>query len=280
MIGRLGLSSHAYYWACQGVGGRRLTAWDLLRTTREFELDALQLCENVDLSGWSPDDLERYGRAAEESDVSLELGTRGLDRAVLRQALSAAGALGAGVVRIVAWSGEEDRRGGVTGELRSVIDELLPEARAHGIALAIENYFSIDDAELADLVSGYDDEYLGVCLDTANSVGLLHAPDETTRLLAPYAVSVHLKDFTVRKLPIGYRVTGAPLGQGWLDVSGVLAELDRCGRRPSLLLELWVDPEDDPNATIEKEADWVQTSVGFLRSHLGERRQTAGAARH
>jgi 3-oxoisoapionate decarboxylase len=122
-------------------------------------------------------------------------------------------------------------------------------------ANAIENYFDLPAAQLAEFVGRVDDERVGVCLDTANSIGILERPLETEALLAPYVVSLHLKDFVVTKPVQGYRVSGAPLGQGWLDAPAVLDMLERTGRPFNVLLELWVDPAETHEATVRKEEE-------------------------
>jgi sugar phosphate isomerase/epimerase len=151
-----------------------------------------------------------------------------------------------------------------------MIRDVLPQLRAAGVVLAIENYFDIDDGDLAGVVDGIDDELVGICFDTANSTGLLRDPATTAALLAPRAASVHLKDFVVQKLDAGYRTAGVPLGRGWLDVRGTLAQISRSPRRPHILLELWVEPDADLEATARKEWDWLAASLDYARHLLSE----------
>jgi len=150
-----------------------------------------------------------------------------------------------------------------------MVDHLLPFCREHDITLAIENYFDLSDQDLAAFVQRVNDERVGVCLDTANSTGFLEKPLKTTELLAPYVVSLHLKDFIVTKPVMGYRISGVPLGQGWLNIPAVLETVSRTGRQPNVLLELWVDPAETPEATLRKEDDWVRQSVAYARNQLG-----------
>jgi L-ribulose-5-phosphate 3-epimerase UlaE len=88
-------------------------------------------------------------------------------------------------------------------------------------------------------------------------------------ILAPYVVSLHLKDFVVRKTTQGYRISGAPLGQGWLDAAAVLAVLTRTQRPFNVLLEQWVDREATLEATRRTEDDWVRQNVAYARDRLG-----------
>ncbi len=266
----LGLSSYAYYWATRPDGPDPMTPWDLLKRVAELDLGVVQICENVPLIDWSVDELARFGQKARQMGIVLELGTRGLDVAAIGRVIEVADRVGARLLRLVAWAGGAERRNAAMRELGPAIDRLLPIARSRGIVLALENYFDLGDDDLASLVAKYADEHLGVCLDTANSVGLLRPPIETVRLLAPYAVSVHLKDFIVRKPPIGYRITWVPLGQGMLDVPTAFAELRRSARRPNVLLELWVDRDRGIATTVRKEANWVRESVAYAKEQWSE----------
>jgi len=279
----LGLTSYAYYWACRPDAdwngkGRPMGPLDLIGRTAELGLNVLQICENVPT--FSPSDDRQVGALREKGDavgVRLELGCRAQTAETLRPAVAQAAALGSGLLRVVPWSGKARRsdRGG--SELVTALTAVLPDCERLRVRLAIENYFDLSDAELVDLVAGLDSEWVGVVLDTANSVGRLSDPLETAQTLARYAISVHLKDFEVTKPPIGYRVSGTPLGEGLLDVAATLGAVFASSHRPALLIELWVDPETDPAATLRKEDDWVIRSVDYARRALQATHRPAGA---
>jgi 3-oxoisoapionate decarboxylase len=272
MKDKLGLSSYAYYWAIKGTGSNKVSpwsAWDLLDRAATLDLEVLQICENLPLLGWDKSDLEQFGEAARQQDVVLEVGARGLDLDSLYASMEVARTLGTCILRITPWSGLETRRQFPLDRLHEAVHQLLPVCREYDITLAIENYFDLPDQELASFVRQVNDVHVGVCLDTANSVGLLEKPLETAELLAPFVASVHLKDFVVRKPVMGYVVSGVPLGQGWLDAQGVL-NLVRCaGRQPNVLLELWMDPAENHEATLRREDEWVRQSLAYARGHLG-----------
>jgi sugar phosphate isomerase/epimerase len=269
---KLGLSSYAYYWAVQTTGPHQsspLSAWDLLEKVTALDLEVLQICENLPLIDLAPGDLIGLGEAARRLGVILEVGARGSDVESLIRYLEVTHLLGAHLLRLSPWSGLKVQQRFAIDKLRQVVDQLLPRCREYEVTLAIENYFDLPDQELAAFVQGVKDDHVGVCLDTANSVGLLEKPPRTAELLAPFAVSLHLKDFVVSKPVMGYVVSGVPLGQGWLDAQAVLDVVSRAGRHPNVLLELWVDPAEDYAATVRKENEWVRQSVDFARHHLG-----------
>jgi sugar phosphate isomerase/epimerase len=271
MLQRLGLSSYAYHWAICATpedGVAPMTAWDLVNKTASLGLKVLQICENLPLIAWDKKSLERLKDLALREDITLEIGARGLDVDLLRSYLNLAQTLSARVLRIVPWSGAETQQKSPIDRLHGVIHQILPFCREHDITLAIENYFDLSDQELAAFVQRVNDKYVGVCLDTANSTGFLEQPLKTAELLAPYVVSLHLKDFVVIKPAMGYRISGVPLGRGWLDARAVLEVVSQGGRHPNVLLELWVDPAETQEATLCKEDDWVCQSVTYARDQL------------
>lgn len=272
MNNKLGLSSYAYYWATKETGsnqGSPMSAWDLLDIVARLDLQVLQICENLPLMNWERSDLGRLGEAARRRGVIFEVGARGLDVDSLRANLEIAHTLGAHILRLTPWSGAQTRQQTPLAKLQEVVEQLLPLCREYDITLAIENYFDLPDLELLSFVAQANDAKVGICLDTANSVGLMEKPIQTAELLAPFVVSLHLKDFVITKPVMGFVVSGVPLGQGWLNARAVLEVINRDGRRPNVLLELWMDPAEDREATLIREDEWVRQSVTYARHQLG-----------
>lgn len=272
MNNKLGISSYAYYWATKEAGsnqGSPWSAWDLLDKVALLDLEVLQICENLPLTNWDRNDLERLGQAAQLRGVILEVGARGLDVDRLRANLEVTHVLGAHILRLTPWSGAETRQQFPLDKLHHTVEQLLPLCREYDITLAIENYFELPDLELASFVKQVNDAKVGICIDTANSVGLMEKPTKTAQLLAPFVVSLHLKDFVVTKPVMGYVVSGVPLGQGWLNARAVLEVINQGGRCPNVLLELWMDPAEEVEVTLRREDEWVRQSVAYARHHLG-----------
>ena len=267
---KLGLTSYAFYWASKK--STQQTSYDVvvnvLEKTSLMGLDVFQICENLPLQNWDTNDLKRLGAAARQQGIILEAGTRGLDEDNLRTYIKVANILGSHVLRLTPWSGSVTRQVFPIDRLFEVIYNLLPLCIEYDVTLALENYFDISDQDLASFVQQVNDVHVGICLDTANSVGLLQLPQKTVEVLHPYVVSLHLKDFIVCKNTMGYAISGVPLGQGWLNTEEILAVINQSGRRPNILLELWMDPAENYEATIKKEEMWVQQSVAYARHSL------------
>ena len=132
--------------------------------------------------------------------------------------------------------------------------------------LAIENHDRLPAAHLAAMVQDLGPDWVGVCLDTVNSLGALEGPAVVVETLGPWIVNLHLKDFTIFRPPhmMGFTVEGRPAGSGQLNVPQLLEILAAHEREFSAVLELWTPPEPSLEQTIRKEQRWVRESVEFL----------------
>src|SRR4029453_5082387 len=108
---------------------------------------------------------------------------------------------------------------------------------------------------------------VGICLDTANSIGALEGPEVVVETLGPYVSCLHLKDFAVTRFPHlqGFTVEGRPLGGGMLDVRWLRWRLKAFGREFNAIVEQWVPPEATNEETIRKERRWAEQSIAAAR---------------
>jgi 3-oxoisoapionate decarboxylase len=113
-----------------------------------------------------------------------------------------------------------------------------PVARKHGVKLAVENHKDFRTDELIDLLRGVSSEFVGVCVDTGNNIALLEDPAATIAALAPFALTVHLKDMGVEESSDGFRLSEVPLGQGILDLKAVVSTLRKANPRVRFHLEM------------------------------------------
>ena len=263
MISKLGLSSYIFYW---GIQYHKYSVTQLVEMTAGLDLHVLQICDNLPLTGLLPNQLDSLREFACSKSLALEVGTRGFDRDELYSYIKIAVQLGSPILRFVPWSGQETLSKLSIGTLSDFLKPVLDACENHHVTIALENHSEISDEDLARLVEDMHSPYLGICLDTANSTGLLKKPLETVELLAPYTVSLHLKDFQVTKRAgKGYVISGVPLGKGWLDIPAVFDILAKYHKQPNVLLELWVDPCEVEQTTLQKENDWIEESISYAR---------------
>ena len=113
-----------------------------------------------------------------------------------------------------------------------------PVLKRHGVRLAIENHKDYRAAELVDLIKRVGSQYVGVCVDTGNSIALLEEPMAVVEALAPWAVSVHLKDMAVKEYKEGFLLSEVPLGDGFLDLQAMVAVLRKAAPKVRFSLEM------------------------------------------
>jgi len=113
-----------------------------------------------------------------------------------------------------------------------------PVLKKHGVRLAIENHKDYRAPELVDLVKRISSQWVGICVDTGNSIALLEEPMAVVEALAPWAVSVHLKDMAVKEYEEGFLLSEVVLGDGFLDLKAMVATLRKVAPKVRFSLEM------------------------------------------
>ena len=265
---KIGIGSYAFRWAVgtkDFTPSEPLTALTLLEKSAQLGAEVVQICDNVVLEDLPKSTLTALARRADELGIILEVGIKGSTSEHLRCNLDIAKQLGSRLLRVVLTdSGSKPS----IDEIADVIKSLVPDLRAADITLAIENHFYLTPAELVGLVKTVDDPMVGVCLDPLNSISKLIGSKETISLLAPLAVSVHVKDAVVNRPNTGFCISGCPLGEGLVDLPEMLNLIRNAGRNPNLLIEGWMDQLDNEAATLAQEEDWIRRGIVYLRKLL------------
>ncbi len=263
---RLGLSSYAYTWSI-GVPGHcpedPLTAIQLLHNAARLNVPVVQIADNMPLDRMRPSEIEAVANCAERLEIQVEVGTRGIAPPHLEKYLAFCQRFNSPILRIVIDSPQAHYTAEAATKLLRSQRRAFEQA---GVMLAIENHDRLPAADLAAMVQDLGPDWVGVCLDTVNSLGALEGPAVVVETLGPWIVNLHLKDFAIfRPLHMmGFTVEGRPAGGGQLNVSRLLDSLAGYEREFSAILELWTPPEPSLDQTIRKEQRWVQESVEFL----------------
>lgn len=264
---RLGLSSYSYTWAV-GVPGQLpdspLTAFELVHRASKFGLSVVQIADNCPLHAIDPSKLEDLRIEAIRQGVQIEVGMRGLIPDQVLRYLDIASLFESDFLRVVI-----DAQGfePELNEVIAIIRSLVPALKSKGIRLAIENHDRFLSHEFVRMVTETDPEWVGICLDSVNSMGAGEGVSEVLRTLAPHTINLHLKDFRVCRVDhkMGFLVEGLPAGQGLLNIPALVSILKPYGKCKSAILELWTPPEKTLLETIEKESRWVDSSVAFIK---------------
>ncbi len=113
-----------------------------------------------------------------------------------------------------------------------------PIVRKHRLKLAVENHKDLTSDELAQLMREFSSEWIGVNVDTGNNIALLEDPNQTVETLAPFAMSVHLKDMAMQPYEQGFQLSEVICDQGFLDLRRMVAVLSKANNTLRFNLEM------------------------------------------
>lgn len=264
---QLGISSFTFGWAV-GVAGFEapaapLGALDLLERARELQVSLVQFGDNLPLHQCSHGEREQVKARALALGLTLEVGARGMTETHLARTIQIAHDLTAPLLRFVVDQNDFEPS---PAQIVQILRGALPDLGA--LKIGIENHDRLSAQSLREIIESVDDERVGICLDSANSLGAGEGLEHVLNALAPFTLNWHLKDYAIARLPylMGFSVEGRPAGAGDLDFELAWRALESGGRCQSAILELWTPPESSMKETIEKEARWAQQSVAWLRT--------------
>ena len=113
-----------------------------------------------------------------------------------------------------------------------------PILRRHKVKLAIENHKGWRAAEHVAWIKRLGSEWVGACYDFGNNIALCEDPAETLRLLAPVTIYVSFKDMAVAPYEEGFLLSEVALGEGMLDIPGMVKVLQQTDPNMIFALEM------------------------------------------
>jgi len=263
----LGLSSYTYTWAV-GVPGslpvKPLSAKSLIDKAFSSGLKLVQIADNLPLEKFSNEEQKELSSYAATKYVSIEMGGRGLTPEHTIKCLEVAKTLHSPILRMVIDGTKFEP------DLESVIGiirDLLPEFKSKKIKLAIENHDRFKAREFEKIIQSVGSEWIGICLDSVNSMGAGEGFETVSKILLPYTINLHIKDFSIRRLShkMGIVIEGRPAGQGMLNIKELINQLHVTNSCQSAILELWTPPESQIEDTLKKEEQWANESIHYLK---------------
>ena len=265
---KIGLSSYTYTWAV-GVPGSLpkdpLLICGLLEKASAAGVDLVQVADNLPLEKLTEEELELLFDYSMEKRIGLEMGGRGLTPEHTMKCLLVAEKIGSPVLRMVIDAGSYEPD---IAEIKGIIKDLIPEFSSRRIRLAIENHDRLKAREFEDIIQAAGSEWVGICLDSVNSMGAGEGFETVSDILIPYTFNLHIKDFTIFRAQhkMGLVIEGRPAGKGMLNIPDLIMRTSRTGNCHSAILELWTPPEADIETTLLKEAQWADESIKYLKS--------------
>ncbi len=263
----LGIGTYCYMWAIGFQGAqpeKPLTALGLLGKARELGVHLVQIGPNLPLNKLSDVDLSQFIRKASEWKIELELGTRGLETDHLNEQVLLARRIGGKLLRTIP---EIDGKPMDYRDIPPYLRAILPVLEKENIKLGMENG-KIPAKDLCWALDQVRSPYLGIILDTVNSLAVPEGWKYVAEVLALHTICLHHKDFTVQRVwnMMGFTVQGRPAGKGQLDTAWLLDTLKAAGAKFNVILEVWPPEQKTLQETIDLEDAWVKESVPYLRT--------------
>ena len=268
---KIGIGSYSLFWEFESRNPSPLDIPGMIDRAAQLGCDVFQICDDPRIEQLDPAGLHDLRERAELLGIELELGTRTIGREHLGRYVEIAEALGARTLRSMVQSQEiEGGPAAAVAELRAT----LPRLESAGITLALETYEQVPTRTLLGLVEELDSPHVGICLDPANCVSALEHPKDVVEACAPRTVNLHVKDFAFARQEgwVGFTYSGAPLGEGLLDLDHELRHVysgDQAAsvgdRAPSAIVEHWLPWQGDLDTTVETERAWTDRTLAALR---------------
>lgn len=266
---KIGIGTYSLFWEFEGRNPDPLDIPGMVDRAARLGCEVFQICDDPRLEDL---DAAQLRERAELLGVELELGTRTIDPAHLRRHIDLAGALGARTLRSMIQAQEiEDGPAAAVTALRAV----LPRLEEAGVTLALETYEQVPTSTLLAVVEELDSPHVGICLDPANCVSALEHPKDVVEACAPRTANLHVKDFAFARQEgwVGFTYSGAPLGEGLLDLDHELGAVyggtrapSAAPHTPSAIVEHWLPWQGDLATTLETERAWTDRTLAALRA--------------
>jgi len=121
---------------------------------------------------------------------------------------------------------------------QATIARAEPVLRKYQVRLGIENHKGWRSPEQAAWLRRVSSEWVGVHFDFGNNIALCEDPAETLGHLLPFIFACHIKDMAVAPYEDGFLLSEVPLGEGILDIPGMVERIRSKDRNIPFDLEM------------------------------------------
>lgn len=242
---------------------------DLIRKAREYGFDSYLLSAGRELPSLEPADLREGKGLLDELGMTCTLNSgllrrvREGDEDAVRRTFEAAKFLDAHSINMTfspgmntRWKEGWDEQTASEYVKRDTEDAvgLAEFAEEYEVPVAIENHLDYILGEIGTILDAVPSDYVGLNFDTANPLLFLQSPMDFVRRFAGRIFSTHLKDGYILPDPDGARVVWCNIGEGIVDIPGILSVLNDQDRETALNLEYWAQAAHE--VPYETEAYW------------------------
>ena len=120
----------------------------------------------------------------------------------------------------------------------AILREASQAAEAMGMKIAMENHADFTVRELASIKARVNSPAFGFTVDCANLAFDLDDPLRLARIMAPYALTTHFKNYRVLRTPTGLALENCDLAGGEIDLVAIVQTLARCNPQIHLNIEI------------------------------------------
>ncbi len=289
------LGLHTYSLHLHGMGqnwGGFKLQWEpvwnifgLMDEAKKLGLDGLHLTA-ADLGATDQDHLRDVRRAAEERGLFLEYNFS-LDASeyddrlthTMEEGIAIAESIGSDIGKI---SMDVRRPRPVCGsafhpevipQLEKIAGKALaaaPVAQNAGVRICLENHTEVFSDEVLWIINRVNHPYVGVCVDTNNSLMVGEDPLIAIRKLAPVSFTNHFSDHRIDFDQYGCRITGVATGSGDVPMREAYQAIKANPNMKRLNIEVEFDPgADGREEARRREYQAVVDSIRFTREELG-----------
>jgi sugar phosphate isomerase/epimerase len=267
ILGKIGVGSWTFPWATGTVQDCRpeviLDPVGVVQRTIDIGVHLVHFLDNLPLDSFDGRMLDRARDLALEHNIEVEVGTRGTEPEHLLKYLEIAQRMGARLLRTM---GGWHKAPAPVDQIKSNFRKVLPRFDDAGVRIALENYEAYSTSDIAAIAREISSPSLGVCLDLTNSFAAMESAEEILQNLAPFTISVHLKEFTVERLEylMGFAFRGKPTGQGVLPLTKIFETLLANSRKANVIVEQWPPFNENLEKTMKMEFEWARQGVEHL----------------
>ena len=244
--------------------------WFLQRAAA-LGLEGVQL-DITHLKSTEPHYLATIRAQAEQLGLYIEYGSTLVEEARTRAELEVARVLGARLMRTYMGFSQFEKTTKVAEETNkavAVLKGIAPLAQERGIRIALENHCDAKVDELLHVIEMIDSPFVGVCVDLGNFMIHLENPLESVKRLAPHIINTHFKDYDMKMMNWGFKSYGVPLGEGVIDLAGILNVLVEKSGLDRITMEIVSEPQETIEQSLAWEDESVRRSVVYAREVLG-----------
>jgi len=267
---KIGLGTYALAWSI-GVPGYPpeypMDIYSFLSFAHQYGFRLVQIADNIPLHQFDDLELRKIREESRNLDIEIEVGMRGMTVEKVKRYLEISRILGSSILRVVI---DEKEYQPDLNVIHKVIKSLIPMLEAENIKLAIENHDRLKASEFSEIIEKANNEFVGICLDSVNSIGADEGFEIVFNTLARHTINLHLKDYLIERKShmMGFDISGMPAGKGRMPIPEIINHLEKYKKCKSLVLELWTPFKDDLGKTIMNEQEWVKESANYLFKNI------------